>query len=127
MKKAISDATAIAASPSASVPLFGTGAKLIARISAATSTTDRMPPGLSTGSLASLTCAGTNLAAIGNAITTSGSVIKNTDPHAKLSNSAPATNGPSEAIAPPNADHSAIDFVRPGPDHNAAINANVVG
>ena len=36
-------------------------------------------------------------------------------------------HGPSEAIAPPSADHRAIDFVRPGPDHNAAINANVVG
>ena len=35
--------------PSASVPLFGTGAKLIARISAPTRTTDRMPPRLSTG------------------------------------------------------------------------------
>src|SRR4051794_41178704 len=127
MKKAISAATAIAASPSASVPLFGTGAKLIERISAATSTTERMPPGLSTGSVVSLTCAGTNLAAIGNAITTSGRVITNTDPQSKLSSSAPATSGPSDAIAPPSADHSAIDFVRPGPDHSAAISASVVG
>ena len=107
--------------------MFGTGAKLIARISAATSTTERMPPGLSTGSVVSLTWAGTSLAAIGNATTTSGSVIRKTEPHSKCSSSAPATSGPSEAIAPPSADHSAIDFVRPGPDHSAVISASVVG
>jgi hypothetical protein len=100
---------------------------LIARISAATITTERIPPELSTGSVASLTCAGTSLAAIGNATTTSGNVIRKTDPHSNCSSSAPETNGPSEAIAPPSADHSAIDLVRPGPDHSAVINANVVG
>ena len=41
--------------------------------------------------------------------------------------SAPATSGPSAAIAPPSADQSAIDFVRPGPDHSAVIRASVVG
>src|SRR5215218_3511880 len=111
----------------ASVPLFGTGAKLIARIRAATSTTERIPPGLSTGSVVSLTWLGTTLAAIGKATATSGSVIRKTDPHENCSSSAPATSGPSEAIAPPSADHSAIDFVRPGPDHSAAISASVVG
>ena len=35
--------------------------------------------------------------------------------------------GPSDAIAPPSADHSAIAFVRPGPDHSAVISASVVG
>ena len=41
----------MAASPSASIPLSGTGAKLIDRTSAATRTTERMPPRLSTGSV----------------------------------------------------------------------------
>ena len=48
--KAAPAATAIAASPRASGSLSGTGAKLIASTSAATSTTERMPPRLSTGS-----------------------------------------------------------------------------
>ena len=54
-------------------------------------------------------------------------MTRKTDPQSNCSSSAPETNGPSEAIAPPSADHSAIDFVRPGPDHNAAISASVVG
>ncbi len=57
-KKATPAASAIAARPSTSAPSFGTGAKLIARISAPTSTTDRMPPRLSTGSVVSLTWRG---------------------------------------------------------------------
>jgi hypothetical protein len=120
-------AAATAARPSVSVPLFGTGAKLIARISAATRTTERIPPRLSTGSVASLTWAGTNFAAIGRATATRGSVMTNTDPHENCSSSAPATRGPSEAIAPPSADQSAIDFVRAAPDHSAVISASVVG
>ena len=53
--------------------------------------------------------------------------MRNTDPHQKLSRSAPATSGPSEAMPPPIADHSAIDLVRPGPAHRAVISASVVG
>ena len=75
----------------------------------------------------SLTCAGTNIQAITSATTASGSVIRKTEPHQKCSSSQPATSGPSEAIAPPRADHSAIDLVRPGPDHRAVISASVVG
>ena len=81
MKNAEQRGAAMAASPSASVPLFGTGAKLIARIKAATSTTERMPPRLSTGSVVSLTWLGTKITAIGNATTTSGKVTRKTDPH----------------------------------------------
>ena len=51
----VSAAMAMVASPRASAPSFGTGAKLIARMSAPTSTTERMPPRLSTGSLVSFT------------------------------------------------------------------------
>ena len=40
---------------------------------------------------------------------------------------APDKSGPSAEIAPPSADHNAIDFVRSGPDHNAVIRASVVG
>ena len=36
-------------------------------------------------------------------------------------------SGPSEAIAPPVAAQSAIDFVRAGPDQSAVISASVVG
>jgi hypothetical protein len=127
MTNASSAATATAPSDSASVPLPGTGAKLMARISAATSRTDTTPPRLSTGSEVSWTCAGTYLSAIGNATSTSGSVTTKTDPQSKCSSSAPEISGPSEAIAPPMADHNAIALVRPGPDHSAVISARVVG
>ena len=30
-------------------------------------------------------------------------------------------------MPPPSADHNAIDFVRPGPDHSAVMSARVVG
>ena len=61
------------------------------------------------------------------ATTASGRVTKNTEPQSKPVSSAPESSGPSAAIAPPRADHRAIDFVRAGPDHNAVIRANVVG
>ena len=54
----------------ARVAPLGAVAKLIARISAPTITTDRMPPRLSTGSSVSLTCAGTKNHAIPSATTT---------------------------------------------------------
>ena len=62
-----------------------------------------------------------------SATTASGSVRRKTDPHQKCSSSKPESSGPSAAMAPPSADHSAIDFVRPGPDHSAVISARVVG
>src|SRR5215211_2205688 len=117
----------MAVRPATSVPLLGTGAKLIARMSDATSRTERMPPRLSTGSVVSLTWAGTNFAAITRATTASGSVIRKTDPHQKYCRKKPAITGPNAAIAPPVPDHSAIDFVRPGPDQSAVIKARVVG
>ena len=49
-----------------------------------------------------------------SAMPASGSVTRNTDPHQNSSSSAPATRGPRAAIAPPSADQSAMDFVRPG-------------
>ena len=125
--KATPAATAIAARPSTSDPLFGTGAKLIARMSPPTISADRIPPRLSTGSVSSLTWAGTRATAITNATAASGSVTRNTEPHQKCSRSAPAINGPSEAIAPPVADHSAMARVRAWPDHSAVISASVVG
>ena len=102
-------------STSTSVVSFGTGAKLIERMSAPTMTSDRTPPRLSTGSVVSLTWPGTKRYAIRIATTASGSVTRNTDPQSNCSSSAPEISGPSAAIAPPIADHSAIDFVRAGP------------
>jgi len=93
--------------------LSGTGAKLIDRISAATNTADSTPPRLSTGSVVSLTWAGTKTSAITRATTASGSVTRNTDPHQKLSSSAPAISGPSAATALPRPAHKAIG--RAGP------------
>ena len=90
-------------------------------------TTEMIPPRLSTGSVASLMCAGTNTTAITRATTASGNVSKKTDPHQKCSSMVPAASGPSAEMAPPKADHSAIDRVRAGPDHSAVINASVVG
>ena len=125
--KAISAATAMAPRPIASAPSFGTGAKLMARTRLAIATTERMPPRLSTGSVVSLTFPGTNDSAITKATTARGNVMRNTDPHQKCSKRAPATSGPSAEMPPPNADQSAMDFVRAGPDHNAVISASVVG
>ena len=39
--------------------------------------------------------------------------MRNTEPHQKCSRRMPETSGPRAAIAPPSADHKAIDFVRP--------------
>jgi hypothetical protein len=85
------------------------------------------PPRLSTGSLDSLTWLGTKASAASRATTASGNVTRNTEPHQKWTSSPPAMSGPSDEIAPPVPDHRAIDFVRAGPDHNAVINASVVG
>ena len=60
-------------------------------------------------------------------VTASGSVIRKTDPHQNRSRHQPESIGPSAAIAAPIPDHSAIDFVRAGPDHSAVISARVVG
>ena len=58
----------------------------------------------------------------------SGRVTRKTEPQLELFSSRnPAISGPSEAIAPPRADQRAIECVRPGPDHSAAISARVVG
>ncbi len=127
MKKAIPAAMAMAASPATNAPSLGTGAKLMASTRLATSTIDRTPPRLSTGSVVSWTWLGTSTTAITRATTASGRVIKNTEPHQNSSSSAPAVSGPSEEIAPPRADQRAIDFVRAGPDHSAVISASVVG
>ena len=86
-----------------------------------------MPPRLSTGSLASLTWAGTKRSAINRARSASGSVTTNTEPQSNPVSSAPESMGPREEIAPPRADHSAIDRVRAGPAHSAVISASVVG
>ena len=120
-------AAATTSSTIATVFSLGTGRKLIATISPPTNTAESTPPRLSTGSVPSLTWLGTKKIAIGNAIATSGSVTRNTEPQLKCSSRAPEMSGPSSAIPPPRADQSAIDFVRPGPDHNAVINASVVG
>ena len=64
----------------------GTGAKLIDSTRPATSRTERMPPRLSTGSVDSLTWAGTNIQAITSATTARGSVTRKTEPHQKCSN-----------------------------------------
>ncbi len=87
-----------------------------------------MPPRLSTGSVVSLTCAGTNRSAASSASAASGSVTRNTEPQSNCSSSAPETSGPSAEIAPPMPDHSAIAFVRGDPDaQSAVISASVVG
>ncbi len=86
-----------------------------------------MPPRLSTGSVVSLTWLGTKRKASTSATAASGNVIRKTDPHQKCSKSRPESSGPSEEIAPPSPDQSAIDVVRPGPDHSAVIRASVVG
>ena len=109
------------------MPAFGTAAKLMARTSAETITTERMPPRLSTGSVVSLTWEGTNAIAMTKATTANGRVMRKTDPHQKCSSNAPEASGPRALIAPPIADHKAIDLVRAGPDHRAVIRASVVG
>ena len=125
--KATSPTSATTASVRVRAPLFGTGAKLMARISDPTRATERMPPRWSTLSVVSLTWAGTKNQAISAAMAASGSVTRNTEPHQKCSSRNPATRGPSAATPPPMADQSAIDRVRPGPDQSAAIRASVVG
>ena len=73
------------------------------------------PPRLSTGSVVSLTWLGTKRSAMTRATTASGSVTRKTEPHSKCSSRNPETSGPSAAMAPPSADHRAIERVRAGP------------
>ena len=98
-------------------PCSGTGAKLIASTIAATSTIERMPPRLSTGSVVSLTWLGTSRIAITSATTASGSVIRNTEPQAWCSSSAPESSGPSAddraAEARPQRDRFRAPWTRP--------------
>ncbi len=110
-----------------SVPASGTAAKLMPRISAPTRTAESSPPRLSTGSVASFTWEGISFIVVGIATMISGTVTRKTEPHQNSSSSRPAMSGPIAEIAPPVADHSAIDFVRPGPDHSAVMRASVVG
>ncbi len=70
---------ATAESPSTSVLAPGTGAKLMAMMNVPTSTTERMPPRLSTGSFVSWTWAGTNRSAMMNATTASGMTARKTE------------------------------------------------
>jgi hypothetical protein len=110
-----------------SVVSFGTGAKLMPRISEPTSTIENTPPRWSTGSVVSFTWLGTSFTAITSATTARGAVRRNTDPHQKCSSRIPEQSGPSELIAPPIAAQSAIERVRAGPDQSAVISASVVG
>jgi hypothetical protein len=105
----------------------GTGRKLIATTRPPTSTADRRPPRLSTGSVDSLTWPGTSTIAITRATTARGSVTRKTDPQSKCSSNAPETSGPSAAKPPPSADQRAIAFVRACPDQSAVTSASVVG
>ena len=86
-----------------------------------------MPPRWSTGSVVSLTWAGTRRQAKTRAIAASGALTMKTDHQSKPSSSAPATSGPSAEMPPPSADQSAIDLVRSAPDQSAVISASVVG
>jgi hypothetical protein len=54
-------------------------------------------------------------------------VTRKTEPQSNCSSRAPERSGPSEAIAPPIADQSAIERVRSLPDQSAVISARVVG
>ena len=54
-------------------------------------------------------------------------MITNTDAQSNWVSIAPASSGPSDEIAAPSPDQSAIDRVRACPDHSAVISASVVG
>ena len=120
-------ATATMPRITAVVPLPGSGARLIASTRVPTRAIERMPPRWSTGSVVSFTWAGTKRQAQKRAIAASGAVTMKTDHQANPSKSAPASSGPSADMPPPSALHSAIDFVRSGPDQSAVISASVVG
>ena len=107
---------------------LGTGTKLIPRMNAPTTTTDRMPPTLSTASVDSWMCAGMLRMIRIRAITASGSTTRKTDGQSKTSRSKPASKGPETEIAPPTAAHRAMARVRPGPGaQRAAMRDSVVG
>ena len=86
-----------------------------------------MPPRLSTGSRRLVDVGRDEAHGHEQGDGASGRVTKKTEPQAKCSSSAPESSGPSEAIAPPIADHRAIEWVRAAPDHSAVISASVVG
>ena len=126
MTNATRAASAIAARPIATALLLGTAAKLIASTSAATSSTESIPPRLSTGSVVSLTWLGTKR---------SGQKRDDRERERDQEHRAPAEvleqrareQRAERGDCASEPDQSAIDFVRAGPDHSAVIRASVVG
>ena len=86
-----------------------------------------MPPRLSTGSVVSLTWAGTNGTRHHERHHGERQGDQEDRAPPEVLQQEPASSGPSDEIAPPSADHKAIVLVRAGPDHRAVINASVVG
>ena len=110
------------------VRALATGRKLSARTKVPMSTTERMPPMLSTDSFPSLMCAGMNFSAMRIAATATGMTTRKTQGQSATSRIRPDSSGPDTEIAPPMAAHNAIERVRAGPGpHSAAIKERVVG
>ena len=97
------------------------------RISAPTMKIERTPPMLSTDSVVSFTCAGTNFSASSRATMESGRVSRNTEPHQKCSSRIPEQSGPSARSRRRSQPTARSRFVRAAPDHSAVISASVVG
>jgi len=101
------------------VRALATGRKLRARTKVPMSTTERMPPMLSTDSFPSLMCAGMNFRAIRSATTATGRTTRKTQGQSATSRIRPDSSGPDTEIAPPMAAHNAIERVRAGPGPTA--------
>ena len=123
MTNATPAASAIAASPSASAPLSGTGREVDRQHERRRrAATERMPPRLSTGSTVSLTCAGTS--SDRQHERDDGQRQRDEEhrtPPEVLEQRARRPAGRARRSRRRCADHSAMDLVRPGPDHSAVI------
>ncbi len=89
--------------------------------------TERMPPRWSTGKRSSWECQGSTTRPMPRATTTSGRLMRNTDPHQKYSSSQPPMTGPTAAKPVPRPDHSAMAVMRGRPRYSAPMMDNVVG
>ena len=87
--------------------MLGTAAKLMPRMKVPTSTIDRMPPRLSTGSVDSWTCAGMFFRTRKRATSATGMTTRKTALQGRNNNRVPEIRGPNALMAPPVAAHSA--------------------
>ncbi len=126
-KKATPPRTVITPMPITVIRWPSSATKLMVKTSPPKKMAEKMPPQWSTGSVVSLSLAGTLRITRTMATTAKGTATRNIQFHVVTIRSAPAISGESAERPAPRADHSAMAVVRRDPAQMAVIRARVVG